>query len=281
MPLSEPVSYPSFDAQAARYDRRTGLPSGVAAAVATAVAEVAALEPGDLVVELGAGTGQIGVRLARPPARYAGFDLSLGMLAVFRDRLGRLRAPGGGAGDRPPLVLQADGAARWPFPDGSARAVYASRAVHHLDPEHAAAEAARLAHPSGAVLLIGRVRRDPEAMRSALQREMRRRLAASGVAARDPGRRQERLLAACCERGAELIETRIVSTWRVASTARRSLTAWAGKPGLAGTDPPPEVKSLVLEELAAWAADALGGLDRVHECDESYALEGIRFPRSL
>ena len=263
MPLSEPVSYPSFDAQAARYDRRTGLPSGVAAAVATAVAEVAALEPGDLVVELGAGTGQIGVRLARPPARYAGFDLSLGMLAVFRDRLGRLGAPGGGAGDRPPLVLQADGAARWPFPDGSARAVYASRAVHHLDPEHAAAEAARLAHPSGAVLLIGRVRRDPEAMRSALQREMRQRLAA------------------CCERGAELIETRIVSTWRVASTARRSLTAWAGKPGLAGTDPPPEVKSLVLEELAAWAADALGGLDRVHECDESYALEGIRFPRSL
>lgn len=272
-----PDAYPSFDAQAAGYDRRAGLPPGVAAAVAAAVVEIAGCGPADLLVEVGAGTGQIGARLiaeaAGAPAsrrwRYAGLDLSLGMLAAFRGRLDE---------GSPALLLQADGTAPWPFRDRSARAVLSSRAIHHLDPEHAAAETARLAHPAGAVVLIGRVRRTEESVRTALRREMRRRLAAAGHAGRDAGGRRERFLAACCGRGAELIETRIVSGWTVTTSARRSLDAWAGKPGLAGTDPPAAVKDRVLAELAEWAGTAFGGLDREHESEEAYVLEGARWP---
>jgi len=280
MAAPDPARFPAFDAQAAGYDRRAGLPPGVADAVAAAVAELAVLGSGDLVVELGAGTGQIGARLGRrggrEAARYAGFDLSLGMLAVFRARLAGEAEVAATAAR--PLLVQADGGARWPFADGSARAVFASRAIHHLDPEHAAAEAARLAHPAGAVLLIGRVRRDPGGLRAALRREMRRRLAASGFPARDPDRRRERLLAVCCGRGAELIETRIVSRWQAAATARGALADWAGKPGLAGTDPPPEVKSRVLAEVAGWAASRWGDVDREHQGEEAFALDGVRFP---
>jgi SAM-dependent methyltransferase len=269
----EPLPYPSFDAQSAGYDRRAGLPAGVPAAVAAVVAGIAELGRGNLLVEIGAGTGQIGGRLstaaAAAGARFAALDLSFGMLAGFRGRL---------AGGGTPLLLQADGSASWPFGDGSTRALFSSRAIHHLDPGHAAAEAARLAQPSGAVVLLGRVGRDPESPSSALRREMRRRLAAAGCPPRDAGGRRERFLVACCGRGAELIETRIVSRWPVATSARRSLDAWAGKPGLAGTDPPAAVKRRVLGELAEWAAAAFDGLDREDESEEAYLLEGARFP---
>lgn len=270
---AEPAAYPSFDDQAAGYDRRAGLPPEVAAAVAGAVVELAGLCPGQLLVEIGAGTGQLGIRLvagaAAAGARYAGLDLSLGMLAGFRRR-----SPTSSAH----LLLQADGRASWPLGAGCARAVFSSRAIHHLDPAHAAAETARLADRSGAVVLIGRVRRDPDSVRSVLRREMRRRLAGAGHTGRDADGRRDRFLAACCGAGAELIETRIVSRWPVATSARRSLDAWAGKPGLAGTDPPAAVKRRVLGELAEWAEAAFGGLDREHRSEETYSLEGARLP---
>lgn len=276
-----PDAYPSFDAQAAGYDRRAGLPPEAASSVAAAVVEIAGIGAGHLLIEVGAGTGQIGSRLIAEAAaapvtgrwRYTGLDLSLGMLAAFRARLGRRPEQTAAA-----LLLQADGTARWPFPERSTRAVFSSRAVHHLDPGHAAAETARLAHPAGAVVLLGRVRRTDKSVRTALRREMRRRLAAAGHAGRDAGGRRERFLAACCGRGAELIETRIVSRWLVTTSARRSLDAWAGKPGLAGTDPPAAVKDRVLAELVEWAEAELGGVDREHESEEAYVLEGARWP---
>ena len=43
-----------------------------------------ALHADDLVVELGAGTGEIGAHLARLPLRYVGLDSSPAMLDVFR-----------------------------------------------------------------------------------------------------------------------------------------------------------------------------------------------------
>jgi hypothetical protein len=174
--------------------------------------------------------------------------------------------------------VRADGRATWPLGDGCARAVFSSRAIHHLDPDHAAGETARVARRSGAVVLIGRVRRDPESVRSVLRREMRRRLGGTGHPGRDAGGRRDRFLAACCGAGAELIETRIVSRWPVATSVRRSLDAWAGKPGLAGTDPPAAVKASVLDELAEWAEEAFGGLDREHWSEETYVLEGARLP---
>src|SRR4051794_21449754 len=76
----------SFDDQAPRYDERAGLPSDVGALVARSVVRHAGAGPGDLVVELGAGTGEIGVHLARLPIRYAGVDSSARMLREFREK---------------------------------------------------------------------------------------------------------------------------------------------------------------------------------------------------
>ena len=54
--------------------------------MARAIVEQANAGADDLVLELGAGTGEIGVHLARLPVRYVGLDSSQAMLDVFRAR---------------------------------------------------------------------------------------------------------------------------------------------------------------------------------------------------
>ena len=80
----------TFDAQAADFDRRAGLPAGAARRIAAAVMELAPAGRGVL-LDLGAGTGQIGEHLSRGArgTGYVGLDLSGPMLDVFR-RMGAL-----------------------------------------------------------------------------------------------------------------------------------------------------------------------------------------------
>src|SRR5262245_15692970 len=68
-----------FDGQAGLFERRAGLPETVCRVIAKKVIEIGEAEAGDLIVEIGAGTGQIG-QWFEAPVRYAGFDLSAGML---------------------------------------------------------------------------------------------------------------------------------------------------------------------------------------------------------
>lgn len=247
--------------------------------------ELSAAEAGQLVIEVGAGTGLIGAWLAREPVRYLGLDFSPSMLAVFRGKLGASEPSSGadlgeavGAPAAAPAwsLLCADGEAPWPLADGAVRAVFSSRAIHLLDPEHAAAEACRLASPRGAVLLVGRVRREKGAVRSRMARELRARLQAQGFPALAGEGRGRELFEACRRRGAEPLAPRVAGRWTVSATARESLDSWSGKPGLAGTRPPPAVREEVLAGLAAWAERDLGGLDRPQESEESYVIEGVR-----
>src|SRR6478609_9154678 len=76
----------SFDDQALHYDERAGLPSDVGDLVARSIVRHAGAGPSDLVLELGAGTGEIGAHLARLPVRYVGVDSSATMLERFRKK---------------------------------------------------------------------------------------------------------------------------------------------------------------------------------------------------
>jgi SAM-dependent methyltransferase len=264
----DPGSPTPFDAQAADFDARVGLPEEICRAVAAAALDLGACGAGDRVVEIGAGTGMIGRWIAGHPLRprYAGLDLSRGMLEVFRHRPGAAGAP----------LVQADAAGRWPFADGVARLVFSSRAIHLLPAAHAAAEARRVGAAGGSACIAGWVERRPESVRARLAREMRRRLEARGFAPRSAGRRQ--LLAACRERGAVELPRRVVATWPALHSPRRALAAWRAKPGLGGVVLPPGVQEEVLAELEAWALTALGGLDAESGSEESYVMEGVCWP---
>ena len=252
----------SFDAQAAEFDRRAGFPEGECHAIAAAVLRLAGAGPGDRVVEIGAGTGMIG-RWFPEAAGYAGLDVSLGMLAVFRRR-----AP------RAPLV-QADGARAWPLPDGCARAIFSSRAIHLLPLELVAREVFRVGSP-GAVCVLGWVERRPESIKARMSREMQRRLRERGFPARSAGSR--RVLQALREGGASGLDKVVVASWPVRHTPRQSLDDWSSKEGLGGIVLPAGVQDEVLRELAAWAEETFGGLDAGMETEDAYVLEGVRLP---
>jgi ubiquinone/menaquinone biosynthesis C-methylase UbiE len=255
-----------FDAQAAEFDRRAGLPEEDCRSIAAAVLSLAGVGDGELVVEIGAGTGIMGRWFLDHPVLYAGLDLSLGMLGVFRQR-----APGA------PLV-QADGARRWPLPDGSVRAVFSSRAIHLLPLEHVVGELFRVGGP-GAACVLGWVEREPESVKARMSREMQRRLRERGFPARTAGSR--RVLQACRERGAMDLPKTVVVRWPARHTARQSLDDWRSKEGLGGIVLPPGVQEEVLNELEAWAVEAFGGLDAARETEDAYVLEGVRLRKDF
>ena len=132
----------AFDEQAPRYDARVGLPESVSAAVARAVVERANVGAVDLVLELGAGTGEIGVCLDRLPIRYVGLDASAAMLDLFRAK----------ASPAAPSLIVADCDRPWPLPDGSVSVVFASRVIHLLQPGHVALEPERVMPMASAVI---------------------------------------------------------------------------------------------------------------------------------
>jgi hypothetical protein len=273
MPAPPGIGSPTpFDVQAPEFDRRVGLPEEVCRAVAEAVLRLAATRPGDLLVEIGAGTGMIGRWFLDHPVRYVGLDLSRAMLEVFRRRPGATRAG----------LVQADGARPWPLPAGSARVVFSSRAVHLLPLAHVVAEVFRVAGAeagagdSGSACVLGWVERPPESVKARMSRRMQELLRERGFAPRIAGSR--RLLAACGDRGAAPLPRTAVARWPARHTPRQSLDSWRSKPGLGGIVLPPGVQQEVLAALESWAAQSFGGLDAEWRGEESYVLEGVRLP---
>lgn len=255
-----------FDSQAATYDQRAGLPEQACREVGRAVLELAEVQPGDLVVEVGAGTGQIGQWLAHESGRYVGFDLSPGMLHVFRRRLA-----GWGAAR---TVLVADGNHGWPVREASARVIFSSRALHWLPLHHVVAESLRVASPDGAMLIVGRVQRAAPSLQPQMKHRLHDRLRQHGLQAREGEQHQQRLLARWCQRGAKAMGPLVAARWRVASTPGEAIATWRNKPGLGGLDPPPGLKEAILMELTAWAEATFGDLERQVESEAAYVLHG-------
>ncbi len=262
-----------FDVQATSYDRRVGIPEDCRDRIVEAILWLSGLQPGELLVEVGAGTGQIGAGLARSPIGYLGFDISGEMLAVFRDRLGNIPTEGA-------ELVQADGNQPWPVADGSAKAIFSSRAIHLLDADAVLRECDRVSHPQGAVLLIGRVQRSPDSIKAQMQRQMRQGLRDLGRSPRDGAKTKERLLQHCGDRGGQRLEPTIAARWTREYSPRRSLESWYGKPGLGGIESLPDTeKRAVLQNLSQWAIATYGDLNFSRTEEETYCLEGVRLPK--
>ena len=252
-----------FDGQAGLFERRAGLPETVCCAIAKKVIEIGEANAGDLIVEVGSGTGQIG-QWFEAPVRYAGFDLSAGMLKECSHRLD---------------LIQADANVSWPLADGVARVIFSSRAVHLLQQEHVAHEVFRVASSIGAMLVLGRVEREPESVRARMAKEMNERLRRHGFAGRRGERQNRKLFELCCERGAVAMEPVPVGQWRTVATPRQSLDSWHGLAGLGGIAVPAPTRAEILRELEGWAEEEFGGLDQEFESEETYVLKPLRVPK--
>ena len=255
-----------FDAQAQDFDRRAGLEPSQCRHIAATVLALGDVAANELIVEIGAGTGQIGIELAAE-RRYVGCDLSTGMLDRFRMRASESATRCG--------LVRADAGRAWPLRSGSARAIFSSRALHLLPHQHVADEMFRVGQRTGATLIIGRVERSPESIKARLAGEMRRRLRRLGFAPRSE-RHDRLLIEACVQRGAVALEPVTAVTWTVAGSAQQSLDAWRSLSGLGGIEVPGEIRQTVLQELQEWATAELGELDQKVESQEAYVVRAVR-----
>jgi SAM-dependent methyltransferase len=262
-----------FDGQADQFDDTAGLAPSVGRAVARAVLELAQCGNADALLDVGAGTGAVGLHFSGLPIRYLGFDRSLPMLQVFRRQLGQ--------SPRHMLLLQAESDRAWPIRDGALAAVFASRVVHHLALAHFVREVWRVCRPGGC-LLLGRVTRAADSLPSRLQRNKRALLAEHGLRAGDGGQAVQQLGKVCCEQGATPLPPAGVARWTRTTTARQILAAWEGKPQLvsrtAGHTLDPEGRTAIMKALADRARQEVADLDRPEEFTEEYTLQGVRLP---
>jgi SAM-dependent methyltransferase len=263
-----------FDGQADQFDDHSGLDPEVGRRVAEAVLELGGAAGGEVVLDVGAGTGAVGQHFAALPVQYVGLDASERMLVVFRRKLGA----------QPPhfLLLQADSDRPWPVRDGAAAVVLASRVAHHLDAHHFVSEALRVGRP-GSVVLLGRVVREADSLPSRLQRHKRELLAEHGVRASGGGQAVRQVVDLCLARGAMAIGPVTVAQWTRTITPRQLLAAWEGKPQLhsgARGEMSAEARAAVMSALAGWARQEFGDLDRAQEYTEEYTLEGARLPET-
>lgn len=133
----------AFDRAASFYDETRGFPPGVEQPVAALIAQAGKITSTSQVLEIGVGTGRIGLPVSTHTGAYYGIDLAVPML-------NQLRAKQNG---EPIFVAQAD-ATRLPFAD---RAFDAAISVHvlHLIPNWQAAvtELARVLRPGAPLLL--------------------------------------------------------------------------------------------------------------------------------
>jgi ubiquinone/menaquinone biosynthesis C-methylase UbiE len=256
-----------FDPQAAAFEQRTGFPVKLCREITRAVFELGEARAGDVIVELGAGTGQIG-QWFDEAVRYIGLDLSAGMLSEFRKHVG--------SDFDHKAIIRADANTTWPLKSGAARVVFSSRAVHLFEHEHVARELFRVAAHDGATFIIGRVERERESARARMSREMNRRLRQRGFEGRGGGHTSRKLFDACLRGGAKILEPKIVSRWSVTSSARQSIASWRSLASLGGLPVPAEVRQEILTELEAWAEQEFGGLDTESESVETYVLSPLR-----
>jgi ubiquinone/menaquinone biosynthesis C-methylase UbiE len=259
----------TFDAQAPSYDARAGLPATAAAAVARTIVACAGARAGDLVVELGAGTGEIGIHVLDLPVRYVGLDASAAMLEVFRARA---------SGSRPALVV-ADGDEQWPLPDGCATVVIASRVIHLLRPDHVAWETMRTCR-AGGTLILGRVARDRDAITERLRRQRLSVLQAAGIPARQGEEGTRRIIEAMRDRGGQSLGRQTVTEWSSLTTSGEIIADWETRSRWGAVDLDQPSRAAMVDELREWARREFADLDRPESVRSRYVIDVVRLPLS-
>ena len=264
---SENPKWRLYDDQASTFEGRAGLPAKYCSDIADSIVQIAGLGDGDLIVEIGPGTGQIGASFGES-VRYLGLDLSRDMLEQFRRRVD-------GCSEHR-ILVRGDANHHWPVTAGTAKAIFSSRALHLLPVEHVATEAFRIARLDGATLIIGRVERDRNSVRSRMARQMIEMLQHQGLEGLRGERHTRNLIEACGRGGGQVLPSTCVARWTAGATPRESIESWRCLQGLAGIPVPADTKEQVLNEIESWAQETFGGLDEVADSEESYVLWPIR-----
>jgi ubiquinone/menaquinone biosynthesis C-methylase UbiE len=251
-----------YDAVAPKFDRHRAIPAAAVEAIRAAMLAATSPVTRPRFLDIGAGTGRIGLPFVAARNDYVGVDSSLEMLYQFARRS---RLP-------PPCLVQSDGQFL-PFRDASFDAVMLIQIFGQLRGwRQVLAEGRRVLRPTGA-LFVGR----SVAPATGLDAQMKQHLALilSGMDVRlDVANAREdvlRWLNAAAESNARVL----AATWDAERTPREFLERH--RTGASFSVLPVAVKEEALSELSAWAAAKFGSLDAVRPERHVFELRVFRF----
>src|SRR3954451_11621408 len=251
-----------YDLAAPSFERHRALPDGVPEAIRALVLEaVDAASP--RLLDLGAGTGRIGVPFIAARDDYVGVDLSFGMLSEFKRRAG--------SSARAPRLVQADGE-RLPFRDATFDAIMLIQVFGGLRGwRRVLVEARRVLRGAG-VLVLGRTVAPPEGLDARMKAHLALLLEEIGAPADRINTRQD-------AQGWLEHEGRGTRLVAAAWTAKRTPRAFIERHGTGArfSALPQPVKEEAMRRLAAWVATAFGSLDAAAVESHQFELQLFRF----
>lgn len=259
-----------FDDQADIYDKRTGLGEKTAQNIALSLNQM--IEPyfKGLLLEIGAGTGEIGYFLQNLPIPYIGIDLSGGMLNVYRERFT--------SSEKLPLLIRTDGNDPWPLENSSVSIFFSSRAMHQLNREHVLTQLEKLSTPGSSILILGNVKRNKHSVKTIMRQEMHKVLNEFGIKEKS-GQSNRKLLFEAIERqGGEILPPVIASRWKVSHAPIESINSWESVDGIAGQSVEEKIKTQILDTLVLNIEDKFSDLNQALEAEETYELNAIKLP---
>jgi ubiquinone/menaquinone biosynthesis C-methylase UbiE len=243
-----------YDAMAADFDRHRALPDGVADAIRDAILRVG-LPDRPRILDLGAGSGRIGRTFVLAGDDYTGVDLSFGMLRAFADQVS--------AG----CLTQADGA-RLPFADAMFDAVLLIQVLSGAPGWRSLlAEAMRVLR-SGGALICGRVVAPDDGIDTQMKTGLAAILDRMDV---HPYREKPRDDALSW-----LIRTMpdpsvvTAARWVAVRTPAAFLERHSGGARFSVLDA--AIKQEAMRQLAGWATERFGSLDRTFAEDHGFEL---------
>lgn len=251
----------AFDSVAPTFDRHRALPDGAPEAIRAAVLNaVEGASP--RLLDLGAGTGRIGIPFVAAGDDYVGVDLSFGMLCAFAQR---------GGSDRAPRLVQADGE-HLPFRDATFDAVMLIQVFGGMRGwRRLLVEARRVLRGAG-VLVLGRTLAPPDGLDARMKQRLALLLDEIGAPADRTNTRQD--AQGWLEQeahGARLV----AATWTAKRTPRGFIERH--RTGARFSALPAPVKEEALRRLAAWAKTAFGSLDATSTEPHGFELQLFRF----
>jgi ubiquinone/menaquinone biosynthesis C-methylase UbiE len=252
----------AFDSVAPTFERHRALPDGVPEAIRALVLEAADASPPRL-LDLGAGTGRIGIPFIAAGDDYVGVDLSFGMLSEFRRRAGSCA--------RAPRLVRADGE-RLPFADASFDAIMLIQVFGGMRGWRRLLTEARRVLRGAGVLVLGRTLAPPDGLDARMKAQLALLLDEIGAAADRTNTRQD--AQGWLEREARGRRL-VAATW----TAKRTPRGFIERHGTGArfSALPAPVKEEAMRRLAAWAATAFGSLDAASVEPHGFELQLFRF----
>lgn len=259
--------YLSFDAVADDYDQTRPIPPGIAEAVARLCASAAHLEAGGLLLDAGVGTGRFGVSLAaRHAGQVVGVDVSLPMMQRARAKASLHALP----------LLQAD-LQRLPFHAGAFHGVLAVHILHLLEGwKLVLQEFRRVLVPRHGVLLLG----TEQGGRSLIVDHYYARARAQGLLQSSLGAPGHDSLLALLRRGGARTDALSAPdlSWQRQVSVAQTLRALSRRTYSQMWPIPDDAHNKLMRDAVGFAAQHLGGPERMEALDMRFVLSTVRWP---